>query len=148
VQRALEGITGTTAIHVCFGYGVMVKGKPPRYDFLPELAATTVAQVSVETAQPSLDCSVLQELGTKTIMLGVLDLSTAEVESAETVAGRIRRALPYVAAERLVIAPDCGLKYLSRDVAFRKLQAMVAGAGLVRTELTSAVAVGASGRRE
>jgi 5-methyltetrahydropteroyltriglutamate--homocysteine methyltransferase len=141
VQRALDGITGTTAIHVCFGYGVMVKGKPPRYDFLSELSATTVSQVSVETAQPSLDCSVLQELRGKAIMLGVLDLSTPEVETAETVARRIRAALPFVDPAQLIVAPDCGLKYLPRDVAFRKLQAMVAGADLVRSELEQAPAV-------
>jgi 5-methyltetrahydropteroyltriglutamate--homocysteine methyltransferase len=146
VQRALEGVSGTTAIHICFGYGVMVKGKPPRYDFLAELNATAVDQVSVETAQPSLDCSVLQELAGKTIILGVLDLSTAEIESAATVAGRIRRALPFVAPERLIIAPDCGLKYLARDVAFGKLQAMVAGTDLVRMELEPAVAGGAAWR--
>ena len=138
LQRALDGLTGTTAVHVCFGYGAMVKGKPPRYDFLPELADTSVCQISVETAQPSLDCSVLGELSRKTILLGVLDLSTSEVESPDTVAERIRRALPYVSPERLIIAPDCGLKYLTRDVAFRKLQAMVAGASLVRAELEAA----------
>ena len=139
VQRALEGITGTTALHICFGYGSMVKGKPARYDFLSELGATPVKQVSVETAQPSLDCSQLRDLDSKTILLGVLDLSTSEVETADTVAERIRRALPYVSPERLIIAPDCGLKYLTRDVAFGKLKAMVDGAGLVRAELESAV---------
>jgi 5-methyltetrahydropteroyltriglutamate--homocysteine methyltransferase len=137
LQRALDGITGTTAVHICFGYGAMVKGKPPRYAFLPELASTAVAQISVETAQPSLDCSVLAELAGKTILLGVLDLSTSDVESPETVAQRIRKALPYVPADRLIIAPDCGLKYLTRDVAFRKLQAMVEGARLVRAELAT-----------
>jgi 5-methyltetrahydropteroyltriglutamate--homocysteine methyltransferase len=148
VQRALEGISGTTALHICFGYGVMVKGKPPRYDFLSELNATPVTQVSVETAQPALDCSVLRDLQGKAIILGVLDLSTPEIESAETVAGRIRKALPFVAAERLIVAPDCGLKYLSREVAFGKLQAMVAGATMVRTELEPALSAGAAGRRE
>ncbi len=138
LQRALEGVSGTTAVHVCFGYGSMVKGKPARYDFLSELAGTAVQQVSVETAQPSLDTSVLKDLPNKTIILGVLDLSTSEVESPETVAARIRKALPYVSPERLIIAPDCGLKYLTRDVAFRKLQAMVAGAALVRAELEGA----------
>jgi 5-methyltetrahydropteroyltriglutamate--homocysteine methyltransferase len=135
LQRALDGITGTTVVHICFGYGVMVKGKPARYAFLPELAATTVQQVSVETAQASLDCSVLADLRGKTVMLGVLDLSTTDVESPELVAARIRRALPYVPAERLVVAPDCGMKYLTRDVAFAKLAAMVKGAALVRAEL-------------
>jgi 5-methyltetrahydropteroyltriglutamate--homocysteine methyltransferase len=118
----------------------MVKGKPARYDFLSELAATTVQQVSVETAQSSLDCSVLADLGGKTVLLGVLDLSTSDVESPELVADRIRRALPYVPADRLIVAPDCGMKYLTRDVAFAKLAAMVRGAGLVRAEQQSTVA--------
>jgi len=135
LQRALDGIAGTTAVHVCFGYGAMVTGKPARYDFLPELAATAVQQVSVETAQSALDCSVLAGLGGKTVVLGVLDLSTNDVEPAELVTDRIRRALPYVTAERLVIAPDCGMKYLTRDVAFAKLSAMVRGAALLRAEL-------------
>jgi len=145
LQRALEGVAGTTAVHICFGYGSMVKGKPPRYDFLSELASTPVQQVSVETAQPSLDCSVLSDLESKTILLGVLDLSTSDVEWPEVVAARIRRALPYVSPERLIIAPDCGLKYLTRDVAFRKLQAMVAGAGIIRQELDAAAIGGGAG---
>jgi 5-methyltetrahydropteroyltriglutamate--homocysteine methyltransferase len=134
-ERALQGVSGTTAVHICFGYGSMVKGKPARYDFLPELAATAVKQVSVETAQPSLDCSVLRELPNKTIMLGVLDLSTEQVETPELVAERINRALPYVDPQRMMIAPDCGLKYLPREVAFGKLKAMVDGARLVRAQL-------------
>ena len=143
LQRALDGITGTTVVHVCFGYGAMVKGKPARYDFLSELAATTVQQVSVETAQSALDCSVLADLGGRTVLLGVLDLSTSDVESPEVVADRIRRALPYVPAERLIVAPDCGMKYLTREVAFAKLSAIVLGAGLVRAELQSSVAASA-----
>jgi 5-methyltetrahydropteroyltriglutamate--homocysteine methyltransferase len=134
-ERALQGLSGTTAVHICFGYGSMVKGKPARYDFLPELAATDVEQVSVETAQPSLDCSVLRELRTKTIMLGVLDLSTEQVETPELVAERINRALPHVDPQRIIVAPDCGLKYLPRHVAFGKLKAMVGGAQLVRAQL-------------
>ena len=134
LQRALDGITGTTVVHICFGYGAMVKGKPARYAFLSELADTTVHQVSVETAQAALDCSVLADLRGKTVVLGVLDLATSEVESAEVVAERIRRALPYVPAERLIVAPDCGMKYLTRDVAFAKLAAMVRGAALMRAE--------------
>jgi 5-methyltetrahydropteroyltriglutamate--homocysteine methyltransferase len=134
-ERALDGIEGTTAVHICFGYGSMVKGKPARYDFLPELAATNVSQVSVETAQPSLDCSVLRELPNKTILLGVLDLSTEEVETPALVAERINRALPYVDPQRIIVAPDCGLKYLPRDVAFGKMKAMADGAALVRAEL-------------
>jgi 5-methyltetrahydropteroyltriglutamate--homocysteine methyltransferase len=134
-ERALEGVKGTTAVHICFGYGSMVKGKPARYDFLPELSQTAVRQVSVETAQPSLDCSVLRELPNKTILLGVLDLSTSEVETPALVAERINRALPYVDPQRLIVAPDCGLKYLSREVAFGKLRAMVEGARLVRAQI-------------
>ncbi|MSO57083.1 MAG: 5-methyltetrahydropteroyltriglutamate--homocysteine methyltransferase [Acidobacteria bacterium] len=136
VKRALEGITGTTALHICFGYASMVKGKPARYAFLPELAATPVRQISVETAQPSLDCSVLAELDGKTIILGVLDLSTHEIETPQVVAERIRRALPHVPADRMVVAPDCGMKYLPRSVAFGKMQAMVAGAAIIRAELS------------
>jgi 5-methyltetrahydropteroyltriglutamate--homocysteine methyltransferase len=139
LQRALDGITGTTVVHICFGYGAMVRGKPARYDLLSELAATGAQQVSVETAQSALDCSTLAGLGDKTVLLGVLDLSTDEVESADLVADRIRRALPYVPAERLIVAPDCGMKYLTREVAFAKLAAMVRGAGLVRAELQSSV---------
>jgi 5-methyltetrahydropteroyltriglutamate--homocysteine methyltransferase len=135
VSRALEGVSGTTALHICFGYASMVKGKPARYAFLPELASTPVQQVSVETAQPSLDCSVLAELHGKTIILGVLDLSTNDIETPERVAERIRRALPYVSAERIIVAPDCGLKYLPRVVASGKLKAMVQGASLVRQEI-------------
>ena len=137
LDRALDGVRGTVALHICFGYGVMVTGKPSQYAFLPELAATGVSQISIEAAQPSLDCSILTELAGKTVILGVLDLSTPEIESADTVAERIRRALPYVEPERLIIAPDCGLKYLPRAAAFGKLQAMVAGARLVREELGS-----------
>jgi 5-methyltetrahydropteroyltriglutamate--homocysteine methyltransferase len=135
LNRALEGITGTTAVHLCFGYGHMVKGKPAGYSFLTELAETPAKQVSIETAQPSLDCSVLEKLRGKTIILGVLDLGKHEVETAGTVAERIRRALPYVAADHLVIAPDCGMKYLSRESALGKMRAMVEGARLVRAEL-------------
>ena len=136
LRRALEGVTGTTAVHVCFGYASLVKGRPrDGYAFLPELAETPVHQVSVETAQSALDCAVLERLQGKTIVLGVIDLSTEVVEPADVVAARIRRALPYVRPERLVIAPDCGMKYLSRASAFGKLQAMVAGARLVRAEL-------------
>jgi 5-methyltetrahydropteroyltriglutamate--homocysteine methyltransferase len=133
LNRALEGVSGTTAVHICFGYGALVKGRPREgYSFLPELAATPVSQVSIETAQSALDCSVLEQLGGKTIILGVLDLSTAEVETPDVVAARIHRALPYVSPERLVVAPDCGMKYLSRTSAFGKLEALVEGARIVR----------------
>jgi 5-methyltetrahydropteroyltriglutamate--homocysteine methyltransferase len=134
--RALEGVSGTTAVHICFGYGALVKGRPSQgYSFLPELAATPVDQVSIETAQSALDCSVLDQLAGKTIILGVLDLSSPDVETADVVAARIRRALPYVAPERLIIAPDCGMKYLSRESAFGKLCSLVEGAAIVRAEL-------------
>jgi len=137
LNRALEGIRGTTAVHICFGYGHMVKGKPAGYSFLAELAGTPAQQISIETAQPSLDCAVLEKLPGKTIILGVIDLGTHEVESAETVAARIRRALPYVSAERIVVATDCGMKYLPHDVAVGKMKAMVEGARMVRVELES-----------
>ena len=135
LNRALEGISGTTAVHICFGYGHMVKGKPAGYSFLTELAGTPARQISVETAQPNLDCSVLEKLPGKTIILGVLNLGTHEVESAETVAARIRKALPHVPSERIVVAPDCGLKYLPRAVAVGKMKAMVEGARMVRAEI-------------
>lgn len=139
LNRALEGVKGTTAVHICFGYAAMVPGKPSTYAFLEELAACSAQQISVETAQPGLDCSVLAKLRGKKIILGVLDLSRNEVEAAEIVAERIRRALPFVPAERLIVAPDCGMKYLPRDVAFGKLRTMVEGAKLVRAELEVAV---------
>ncbi len=136
VARALDGVIGTTALHICFGYAAIIHERPSGYSFLPELAAAPVDQISIETAQSNLDTSVLEKLPGKTIILGVLDLSTPEVESAETVAARIRRALPHVPADRIVVAPDCGLKYLPRDAAFGKMRAMVEGAALVRTELS------------
>jgi 5-methyltetrahydropteroyltriglutamate--homocysteine methyltransferase len=135
LNRALEGATGATAVHLCFGYAAMVKSKPSGYSFLPELEGSVVQQISIETAQPALDCSVLAGLS-KNIILGVIDLSDMNVESPETVAARIRRALAYVPAERLVIAPDCGMKYLPHDVALAKMQAMVEGARIVRSELS------------
>ena len=135
LNRALEGVHGETAIHLCFGYAAMVANRPSEYQFLSELADAPVNCISIETAQSSLDCSVLAKLTGKNIILGVLDLSTKEVETPEKVAARIRRALPHISANRLIIAPDCGMKYLPRDVAFGKLKAMVAGAGLVRAEL-------------
>ena len=134
LNRALEGVKGTTAIHLCFGYAAIIHQRPPGYAFLSELAGTPIDQISIETAQSSLDCAVLSSLSGKTIILGVLDLSTAEVETPETVAARIRRALPYVSREKVVVAPDCGLKYLPREAAFRKMQSMVAGAAIARLE--------------
>jgi len=139
LNRALEGVKGTTAVHICFGYAAIIHSRPSGYSFLAELAGCSCRQISIETAQSNLDCAILRELPGKKIMLGVLDLSTSEVESPELVAERIRRALPHIKAEDLIIAPDCGLKYLPRDVAFGKLKSMVAGAQLVREQLQNAV---------
>jgi 5-methyltetrahydropteroyltriglutamate--homocysteine methyltransferase len=135
LNRALDGVRGTTIVHICFGYAALVAGRPEGYSFLPELEQTSVNQVSIETAQSKLDCSVLAKLPGKTILLGVLDLSTHDVETPETVAARIRRALPFVSPDRLIVAPDCGLKYLPREVAFGKMKAMADGAKIVRAEL-------------
>ncbi|MDN3567274.1 uroporphyrinogen decarboxylase family protein [Paeniroseomonas aquatica] len=135
INRALEGIEGTTVVHLCFGYAAIVGDKPSGYSFLPELAEASAAQISIEAAQPRLDLGILRELPAKTIMLGVIDLNTPTVETAEEVAGRIRAALRVVDATRLVPAPDCGMKYLPRDRAFGKLQALAQGAAIVRREL-------------
>ena len=135
LEAALDGVKGTTAIHICFGYAAIIHQRPSGYSFLPELAGSSVQQISIETAQSNLDCSVLEKLPGKTIILGTLNLSDLNVETPETVASRIRRALPYIPAERIVVAPDCGLKYLPREVAFGKMLAMVEGAKIVRREL-------------
>jgi len=135
LNRALDGVTGTTAVHICFGYAAIIHARPEAYSFLPELAGCSCRQVSLETAQSNLDCSVLATLPGKKIVLGVIDLSKHEVETPDTVAARIRRALPYVAAENLIIAPDCGMKYLPRESAIGKMKSMVAGAAIVRAEL-------------
>src|SRR6266508_707762 len=135
LNRALESIEGATAVHICFGYAAMVREKPSGYSFLGELEQSRARQISIEAAQPALDCSVLDALPSKTIILGVLDLSDPEVERPETVAARIRRALAFVPAERIVVAPDCGMKYLAREIAFGQMQAMTAGATIVRREL-------------
>ena len=134
INRALEGAPGTTAVHLCFGYAAIVHDRPAAYSFLPELADCTCDQISIETAQPALDCSVLSALDGKTIILGVLNLGDLSVESPETVIDRVRRALPYVPADRLVLAPDCGMKYLPREVAYGKLAAMTAAAARLRAE--------------
>jgi 5-methyltetrahydropteroyltriglutamate--homocysteine methyltransferase len=134
-NAALDGVKGATAVHICFGYAAVIHVRPEGYSFLPEFAGTAVQQVSIETAQSGLDCSVLKKLPGKTVILGVLDLSDMKIETPETVAARIRRALPYVAPERIVVAPDCGLKYLPREVAFGKMCAMVEGTKIVRKEL-------------
>ena len=135
INRALKGLKVTTVIHLCFGYGFIVSpDKPKAYAFLSQLADCEVDQISIEAAQPHLDLSILEDLSNKTIVLGVIDLSTNAVESAATLAERIRCALPHVAPERLVAAPDCGMKYLTRDAAFGKLKALVEAAAQVRRE--------------
>ena len=135
INQALEGIDGDTALHTCFGYAAIVHNRPPGYSYLGELNDTIVKQISLETAQPRLDYAVLGQLPDKHIVLGALDLGDLEVESPDTVAERIRAALVHVPAERLTIAPDCGMKYLPRATAFAKLRAMVEGTRIVRAEL-------------
>ncbi|MGH3302553.1 MAG: hypothetical protein ACRDOK_12875 [Streptosporangiaceae bacterium] len=135
LNAALDGVPGTTAVHLCFGYAAIIHERPSGYSFLPELADSAASQISIETAQSGLDCAVLADLAGKTIILGVLDLSDATVETAEVVADRVRRALPYVPAERIVLAPDCGMKYLPRESAFGKLAAMGRAARSLRAEL-------------
>jgi 5-methyltetrahydropteroyltriglutamate--homocysteine methyltransferase len=135
IDRALEGVEGDTVLHTCFGYAAIVHERLSGYPFLRELNECRATQVSLEAAQPDLDPEVLRELPDKVVVLGVLDLGSTEAESAEAVAARIRRALEVVPPERLVVAPDCGMKYLPRQLAFRKLEAMVEGARIVRGEL-------------
>src|SRR5256885_14101039 len=135
INRALEGIEGTTIVHLCFGYAAAVKEKPSGYSFLAQLAETTASQISIEAAQPHLELAITRELAPKQVMVGMIDLGTEAVETAGEVAARIRAALKHVPAERLVAAPDCGMKYLSRAAAFGKLRALAAGAAVVRAEL-------------
>jgi len=137
LNRALEGITGTTIVHICFGYAAIIHERPSGYSFLPELADCTCRQISIETAQSSLDCSVLAKLPGKQILLGTIDLSDMSVETPETVAARIRRALPFVTPQDILVATDCGMKYLPREVANGKMRSMVEGAAIVRNELAS-----------
>jgi 5-methyltetrahydropteroyltriglutamate--homocysteine methyltransferase len=132
INKALEGVQGTTALHLCFGYAAMVQGKPSRYAFLTELEDSVVQQISIEAAQPNLDLAVLKEFSSKTIILGVLNLSDMQIESPESIAAKLREALRYVPLQRLMVAPDCGMKYLPRAVAYQKLRAMVLGAAIVR----------------
>ncbi len=136
LDRALDGVTGTVAVHLCFGYAAVVHDKPSGYSFLAELEGSRAQQISIEAAQPKLDLAVLKELPTKTIILGVIDLSDMTIETPQTVADRIRQALRQVPANRIVVAPDCGMKYLPRTIAFGKMKAMADGAALVRRELT------------
>jgi 5-methyltetrahydropteroyltriglutamate--homocysteine methyltransferase len=135
INRALEGVSGTTALHSCFGYAHIVHNRMQAYPFLAELNESAVDQISIEAAQPQLDLSILRDVPDKTIILGVLDLGDQNIETPDVVASRVRAALEYVSADRLVIAPDCGMKYMSREVADGKLQAMVEGARIVRKEL-------------
>jgi len=135
LNRALEGVTGTTAVHICFGYAAVIHARPSGYSFLTELAGCSCGQVSIETAQSNLDCSVLKSLPGKKIILGVIDLNDMTVETPERVAARIRRALPFVSPVDIIVAPDCGMKYLPRQVAFGKIKAMVRGAELMRREI-------------
>ena len=137
LNRALEGITGTTAVHICFGYAAIIHERPSGYSFLPELAQCSCRQISIETAQSHLDCSALKALDGKRIMVGCIDLSDPAVETPETIVGRIERALPFVTPENVVLAPDCGMKYLPRDRASAKLHAMVEAAKILRQRYAS-----------
>ena len=141
LNEALDGITGTTALHMCFGYAAIHEwrgiGKPDAYSFLPELNDSLVDQISIEAAQPKIDLEILRRLPDKTIILGVIDNGDHEAETPEVVASRIRDALEHVSPERLIPAPDCGMKYMSRQLALAKLSALVAGAAIVREELQS-----------
>jgi 5-methyltetrahydropteroyltriglutamate--homocysteine methyltransferase len=134
LNRALQGIDGTTAVHICFGYAAIIHQRPSGYSFLPELAGSPVRQISIETAQSKLDTTVLQKLPGKKIMVGCIDLSDMTVETPQQVADRLRRALKYLKPQDVIVAPDCGMKYLPRDVAFGKMKAMVEGARLLRAE--------------
>jgi 5-methyltetrahydropteroyltriglutamate--homocysteine methyltransferase len=135
LNRALDGVTGTVAVHLCFGYAALVHQKPAGYSFLPELENCKAQQISIEAAQPRLDLNILKNLPTKTIVLGVNDLADENAETSELVAERIRAALAVVPAERLAVAPDCGMKYLPRPVAFAKMKALADGAAIVRREI-------------
>ena len=135
INRALDGVAGTTVVHLCFGYAAAVKDKPSGYSFLGQLAETRASQISIEAAQPRLDLAVLPSLAPKSVMVGVIDLGANTVETPELVADRIRAALEHIAPEKLVLAPDCGMKYLARDVAYGKLVALARGAAIVRKEI-------------
>ena len=134
LNRALDGIQGTTAVHICFGYAAIIHQRPSGYSFLPELAGCACDVVSIETAQSKLNCAVLATLTGKTIMVGAIDLADMNVETPDAVVARIKRALPYVKPENIIIAPDCGMKYLPREVAFGKMRAMVEAAKILRGE--------------
>ena len=135
IDKALESITGPTALHLCFGYAYVARDKPNRYAFLEELAASKVEQISIEAAQPKLDLATLDGLGDKTVIFGVISMGDPEPETPETVATRIRAVLAHLPPERLIPAPDCGMKYIPRATAFAKLKALADGAAIVRREL-------------
>ena len=135
LNRALDGVDGTTAVHICFGYAAIIHERPSGYSFLPELAGCSCDQISIETAQSGLDLGVLSDLSDKTVILGVIDLSDTAVEAPEIVADRTRRAFPFIDPRRLVLAPDCGMKYLPRDSAFAKMRSMVTAAEKLRAEV-------------
>jgi 5-methyltetrahydropteroyltriglutamate--homocysteine methyltransferase len=134
LNRALEGVQGTTGVHICFGYAALIHTRPSGYSFLPELAGCRCGQISIETAQSKLDCQVLERLKGKQIMVGCIDLADQTIETPEIVAERVRKALRYVKPEDVILAPDCGMKYLPRAVADGKLRAMVAAAKMLRAE--------------
>jgi 5-methyltetrahydropteroyltriglutamate--homocysteine methyltransferase len=134
LNRALEGVSGVSAVHICFGYAAIIHARPSGYSFLPELSGCSCQQVSIETAQSGLDCSVLEKLRGKKVMVGVLDLNDLTVETPQQVLARVKRALAYVPKESILLAPDCGMKYLPREVAFGKMKAMVEAAKLLRAE--------------
>ena len=138
INRALEGITVPTVVHLCFGYAAVVPGlsKPTGYSFLPQLADTIAQQISIESAQPKIDLGVLKDLAPKKVMLGVIDLNDPEIETPEKIAERIRAGLKYMSPDKLLPAPDCGMKYLPRATAFGKLKSLAAGAAIVRKELS------------
>jgi 5-methyltetrahydropteroyltriglutamate--homocysteine methyltransferase len=136
LNRALEGVSGVTAVHICFGYAAIIHQRPSGYSFLPELAGCSCQQVSIETAQSNLDTAVLQKLPGKKIMVGCIDLSDMKVETPQKVVERVKKALRFVPKENVILAPDCGMKYLPREVAFGKMKAMVEAAKILRTELS------------
>ena len=134
LNRALDSMSGTTAVHICFGYAAIIHARPSGYSFLPEFADCSCQQVSIETAQSNLDCSVLQKLPGKKIMLGVINLDDMAIETPQQVVARVKRALPFIRKEDVILAPDCGMKYLPREVAYGKMKALVEGAKLLRAE--------------
>jgi 5-methyltetrahydropteroyltriglutamate--homocysteine methyltransferase len=136
LNRALEGVSGVTAVHICFGYAAIIHQRPSGYSFLPELAGCSCQQVSIETAQSNLDTAVLQKLPGKKIMVGCIDLSDMKVETPQKIVERVKKALRFVPKENVILAPDCGMKYLPREVAFGKMKAMVEAAKILRTELS------------